>query len=246
MPTESLPSTGHTSDAGPTCERGHSQIPSESMSSAAGSPVRIFPTPEQGQGLTVPAVDCFSRPFAWLCWKTWQRCLLGDWTEFSGRWPRSGMMRNGIAYRLPPLVPRTFVTGFSFWPTPNVAGYRSDGELRCLQRLVSPAELVGMTERAASSNGARYWPTPTTRDHKGCGKHGLARNGVIQTDTLDRAVWQAEPGPNNGSLNPPWVEWLMGFPLGWTDCEDLETPSCPKSQNGSADDLSSQKEDEIS
>jgi hypothetical protein len=21
-----------------------------------------------------------------------------------------------------------------------------------------------------------------------------------------------------GSLNPTWVEWLMGFPLGWTDC----------------------------
>ena len=23
-----------------------------------------------------------------------------------------------------------------------------------------------------------------------------------------------------GSLNPPWVEWLMGFPEGWTDLED--------------------------
>jgi hypothetical protein len=25
---------------------------------------------------------------------------------------------------------------------------------------------------------------------------------------------------NNGHLNPTWVEWLMGFPLGWTDLED--------------------------
>jgi hypothetical protein len=23
-----------------------------------------------------------------------------------------------------------------------------------------------------------------------------------------------------GQLNPTWVEWLMGFPLGWTDLED--------------------------
>ncbi len=28
-----------------------------------------------------------------------------------------------------------------------------------------------------------------------------------------------------GQLNPTWVEWLMGFPLGWTDLEPLETPS---------------------
>jgi DNA (cytosine-5)-methyltransferase 1 len=25
---------------------------------------------------------------------------------------------------------------------------------------------------------------------------------------------------NAGRLNPTWVEWLMGFPLGWTDLED--------------------------
>jgi hypothetical protein len=27
-----------------------------------------------------------------------------------------------------------------------------------------------------------------------------------------------------GSLNPTWVEWLMGYPSGWTDLEDSETP----------------------
>lgn len=26
-----------------------------------------------------------------------------------------------------------------------------------------------------------------------------------------------------GSLNPPWVEWLMGWPIGWTDLKALET-----------------------
>jgi hypothetical protein len=26
-----------------------------------------------------------------------------------------------------------------------------------------------------------------------------------------------------GSLNPQWVEWLMGWPIGWTDLKPLET-----------------------
>lgn len=24
----------------------------------------------------------------------------------------------------------------------------------------------------------------------------------------------------SGQLNPDWVEWLMGFPIGWTDLKD--------------------------
>lgn len=32
-----------------------------------------------------------------------------------------------------------------------------------------------------------------------------------------------------GGLNPTWVEWLMGFPLGWTALLPSETPSSPKS-----------------
>ena len=26
-----------------------------------------------------------------------------------------------------------------------------------------------------------------------------------------------------GRLNPVWIEWLMGWPLGWTDLKHLET-----------------------
>jgi len=37
-------------------------------------------------------------------------------------------------------------------------------------------------------------------------------------------------------LNPTWVEWLMGFPLGWTDLEGSATPSSPRSLSGSGGD----------
>jgi DNA (cytosine-5)-methyltransferase 1 len=33
-----------------------------------------------------------------------------------------------------------------------------------------------------------------------------------------------------GSLNPNWVEWLMGYPIGHTACDDLATPSSRKSR----------------
>jgi hypothetical protein len=31
---------------------------------------------------------------------------------------------------------------------------------------------------------------------------------------------------NGGKLNPDWVEWLMGWPLGWTDLKPLEMDKC--------------------
>jgi len=31
----------------------------------------------------------------------------------------------------------------------------------------------------------------------------------------------------SGPLNPEWIEWLMGFPIGWTDLRPLATPRLP-------------------
>jgi DNA (cytosine-5)-methyltransferase 1 len=36
-----------------------------------------------------------------------------------------------------------------------------------------------------------------------------------------------------GPLNPPWVEWLMGFPIGWTALPASATPSSRRSRSGS-------------
>ncbi len=37
-----------------------------------------------------------------------------------------------------------------------------------------------------------------------------------------------------GQLNPAWVEWLMGYPIGWTELKDWATPSCRKSHTKSS------------
>jgi hypothetical protein len=33
-------------------------------------------------------------------------------------------------------------------------------------------------------------------------------------------VAQVKSIEGTGRLNPQWVEWLMGYPVGWTDLED--------------------------
>jgi hypothetical protein len=55
----------------------------------------------------------------------------------------------------------------------------------------------------------KMWPTPTGRDHKDTGDcENVEDNGL-----LGRVVG---PTKTNGSLNPAWVEWLMGYPQHWT------------------------------
>jgi len=56
------------------------------------------------------------------------------------------------------------------------------------------------------------WPTPTERDYKS-GRGKKERTYSELTPLIERA----EP---TGQLNPQWVEWLMGFPLGWTDIDN--------------------------
>ena len=70
--------------------------------------------------------------------------------------------------------------------------------------------------RPIAENGSSSWPTPTARDYKGASGHKkLARrlaDLTIQARLRD--------GVSTGSLNPEFVEWLMGFPKGWTNLED--------------------------
>ena len=65
------------------------------------------------------------------------------------------------------------------------------------------------------------WHTPKASDAPHPGRKTWPTSPT-QTVSLDMQVNALEPIP--GPLNPAWVEWLMGFPVGWTDCEDSATP----------------------
>lgn len=86
--------------------------------------------------------------------------------------------------------------------------------------------------------GSTLYPTPTVSDSKGTGKMGsLSAEHDLQRKNLRGCVLFATPcrgdatgthgGGNHrslrtdvsGQLNPEWVEWLMGFPVGWSKLE---------------------------
>src|SRR5882724_12133256 len=52
-------------------------------------------------------------------WRTSQACLVSGWEPFSETWPRSGMMRSGRLFRLPPLAPRISEIGSGWLATPT-------------------------------------------------------------------------------------------------------------------------------
>jgi len=61
---------------------------------------------------------------------------------------------------------------------------------------------------------AGCWPTPTATQYKGW---YLLHNRADTDDRLDYTVErEAHQSGAGGKLNPDWVEWLMGWPIGWT------------------------------
>lgn len=141
--------------------------------------------------------------------------------------PRAGSMTNGYIFHETPLAPLRDAkqaclahpvacpaTPTGAWPTP-AASNPQDGE--------SPeswlARRATLVAKGINGNGAgmplsiavRLFPTPTRADGSGGPGTTPKREGGKNL----RTVVAEEEG--NGRLNPEWVEWLMGLPIGWTD-----------------------------
>ena len=112
-------------------------------------------------------------------------------------WKTSATPGGRLVFRLAPSMPSTGANEFSFWPTPTSRDWK-DGTAEAVKN-VPINSLLG--------RAVHFWPTPTQRDGMG----GPGNSGRDGGDNLRTAI--------GGSLNPEWVEWLMGFPVGWTDLE---------------------------
>jgi len=186
-------------------------------------------------------------------WKTAQCSLFGGLTPFLGTWPRWGTMLNGECYPRRTAVRRTSGRGSGFWPTPLVpnggcspaepmtrTGMTPDGHKRqvdlqfAVRHWDTPTQ-ADAPPRALNRKGPYYgkgqkylqaqvyerFPTPSRIDADFCHMKTETAPGRFGKKQVTLAV--AIQVPDGGKLNPTWVEWLMGWPLWWTDLAPLAT-----------------------
>lgn len=131
----------------------------------------------------------------------------------------------------------SLVTEASAWMTPQTV---DAGRARAPRpKTGHPRDLENEGNwRADLKDQASVWPTPMTRDHRSghsqksdedlWGKKGkpLERVATTHSSALDPAI-PAGPtsSPERRTLNPLFVEWLMGWPIGWTGSGPVETAS---------------------
>ena len=153
--------------------------------------------------------------------KMCEALLMNRWASSAAflTWKASDTAPSHLLFQLAPSMPRTDETGSGLWATP-MSSHRGGRSKASIEKG------GGITLQQQ----VKLWPTPTTRDHKDTG-NSIMDGTVPVNGLLGRAV---SPSREHGSLNPMWVEWLMGFPTGWTDLKPSETPSSRKSSSKSA------------
>ncbi len=150
-------------------------------------------------------------------------------------WKASDTKPSHLLFQLAPSTPRTDETGSGLWPTPTG---QDNTQVR------GESKTVG-TKRGTTLGGAvRMWPTPAAHEarlgyqDRTTGKKGTQKS--LTTEVIDDMGGRQA---TTGQLNPTWVEWLMGFPIGHTDLTPSEMPSSRKSSRKSAKQSSRQNRD---
>jgi len=101
------------------------------------------------------------------------------------------------------------IVGQRLWPTPD-----ANCGMRGTQELWTPKRKSGHQAQYSINQAVRdSFATPTARMWKDNGTSPAELNRNSETLAVQAG----------GNLNPTWVEWLMGWPLGWTDLKPLAT-----------------------
>jgi hypothetical protein len=164
----------------------------------------------------------------------WERTTLGLPTSAteSGLWPTPCLPGNGGTNGKAKLKAM-------LWPTIRAADGERGGRGDLIQAI-----------RGNENSHYKLWPTPCASEarqgyqNRNNGKKGSQKSlTTVVVDaqkekfaTPTKADAQGGPGRSDkrtggdnlrtqvgGQLNPTWVEWLMGWPLGWTDCASSGT-----------------------
>lgn len=104
------------------------------------------------------------------------------------------------------------------WPTPTLAmlaGYTKDEEKRAAP--TSGGNTRGHQGNELLRRAEQAWATPCARDGKGAMFDSGHRHGPGLPDQATALAGPRSSEPAR-TLNPLFVEWLMGFPIGWSAC----------------------------
>jgi len=144
-------------------------------------------------------------------WKTAHCLWEEDLPSSSVILPKWGSMQSGAVFRHPTAERPISGIVSGLWPTPTVCGnYNRKG--------VSPTSGDGL------ATAVRKYPKPTASASASKGwapNHNRASTDDRLDYTVERESFQPGQQTPPMRLNPDWVEWLMGWPLGWTDLKPL-------------------------
>jgi hypothetical protein len=171
-------------------------------------------------------------------WRTHQCSLLGDLEEFSETWPQWGFMRNGECWEQQTLAHLIKETESGLlqnkWPTPTSSDWmnpKQNGIELKNNRFVRTSLTTGTKFGAKLSDAVnlemkKNWPTPQVVDYKDRGN--LSNPSIQRRMKIGKQVnLQMCVSQTSGQLNPTWVEWLMGWPQGWTELKPSEMDKSP-------------------
>ena len=113
--------------------------------------------------------------------------------------------------------------GSGWWTTPTTMDYLPPRSPEALKRLAEGVRKgrtrPGTLREQTNPESCRMWGTPRASEYKGTGPLGSKSHiHAVKKGYLVGQVQEKEQ--ITGKLNPQWVEWLMGYPVGWTDLKD--------------------------
>jgi len=98
------------------------------------------------------------------------------------------------------------------WPTPTTQDAKNNGSQSQMRRNTKPLDAA-----VTGTQTPPKYATPQSRDFR-TGSRDRWENPERSRNLNDQLATR-----ETGQLNPSWVEWLMGWPVGWTDLKPLET-----------------------
>ena len=159
-------------------------------------------------------------------WKTAQCSLFEDLEQSLEIFPKWGMTVNGELFLHRMWEPTISGKEFGSWATPTTMDTLPPKSPQALNKEATIAR-KGRSKPANlrdQVSNMKNWPTPVTRDYKDSGSQEALIRARDKRDSPGLGLLVGAEG--GGNLNPMWVEWLMGWPLGWTDLKPLEMDKC--------------------